>query len=180
MNNNFDLKQFLAEGKLLKEYQENITDWAYNDTHDLAIHFNQSPKNPQEKLEKFFMDEDMDKYPDKPQIITKDEFWEYESGDMVSNHRDSYKPSYADKETNGTWTITWEDEFDTQTMVKGFLEGEDFYFVSEDDLKDDIEFYLDKADIGEYPEPSVDSFLNKYPQYNDRKEEIGDLLQDLK
>ena len=122
MKNNFNLKTFLAEGKLLKEEQE-FDKWSYNNDHDMEIVFNTFPSNPEGLL--YDNDEEEE--------FTKADFWktdvtkpihgtEVEQGYLLD-------VLYADKNSDGTWEFIWD-----AGNISGFIEDEDFKFVPKSEL----------------------------------------------
>ena len=53
--------------------------------------------------------------------FTKQSFWDT---DITGRQPEDMVPTYASREPNGTWTFNWEDN----TSISGFVEGEDFTF----------------------------------------------------
>ena len=130
MENNFNLKKFLAEGKMLKE-EQNFDKWAHNDTHGVEVVWKPFPANPDEILTQH--DEEY-LIPGDPESenFTKASFWENDIYKMDKIKQGYYEPGdviYASKLPNGTWLITWD-----SGKISGFNEGEDFEFIPESEL----------------------------------------------
>jgi hypothetical protein len=122
MENTFNLKSFLAEGKLLKE-QQNFNKWSHNDNYGMEIVFKPFPSNPEGLLHDNEGEED----------FTKANFWETDitKPDHGTKVEQGYIEDilYASKNDDGTWEFTWD-----AGNISGFIEGEDFEFIPEGEL----------------------------------------------
>ena len=132
----FDLKKFLIENKITRNSKllaenVNFNTWAHNDTHGVEVVFKPSPANPNGMLTQQD-DEYLD--PDNPESenFTKASFWKNDVSRMDKVEQGYYEPGgviYANKEPNGTWILTWD-----SGEISGFVEGEDFEFIPENEL----------------------------------------------
>lgn len=123
----FNLQKFLIENKMTRNSKllsENVdfNKWSYNDNHGMEIVFNPTPGNPDGPLY------DPERGEDLP---PKKNFWQ----EVVFKFMDQTKQGfladalYAIKNPNGTWEFEWD-----AGSTSGFIEGEDFKFVSEEEL----------------------------------------------
>ena len=121
MENNFNLKKFLAEGKMLKE-EQNFDKWDYNNNHGVEIVFNPTPGNPDGPLYDPERGED---------LLPKKNFWQEVVFEFMDQIEQGFLGDvlYATKNSDGTWEFEWD-----AGGTSGFIEGEDFEFISKDEL----------------------------------------------
>jgi hypothetical protein len=121
-------KQFITEAQRLQKLAGIITEnvdfnkWSYNNNHGMEIVFNPTPGNPDGSLYDPEREED---------LPSKKNFWQ----EVVFKFMDQIEQGflgevlYATKNSNGTWEFEWD-----AGSTSGFIEGEDFKFVPEEEL----------------------------------------------
>ena len=124
----FNLKKFLIENKMTRNSRllsENVdfNKWTHNDTHGVEVVFKSSPDNPDGMLTQHD-EEYLDPNDPESKNFTKASFWSNDISDY-----DESGVIYASKLPNGTWILTWD-----SGEISGFVEGEDFEFVPEEEL----------------------------------------------
>lgn len=132
----FNLKKFLTENKLTRNSRllsENVNfdKWDWDNTHGVEVVFKPFPANPDGILTQHD-DEYLDPNDPESENFTKANFWENDLSNMGKVKQGYYEPGnviYANKEPNGTWKLTWD-----SGEISGFVEGEDFIFVPEEEL----------------------------------------------
>jgi len=125
-----EIKRMQQLAGLITEAQlnENVdfSNWSYSDDHGVGIVFKLSPANPNSTLTDV----------DEEEEVTKESFWETDlkrysriPQGLYADEVNESGPVYANKLPNGTWEFIWD-----AGDISGFVEGEDFDFVSKEEL----------------------------------------------
>jgi len=123
------LAGLLKEGQLIKE--SNFDKWYWSDNHGMDIVFKSSPANPSGMLTQHD-EEYLDSNDPESVNFTKENFWKTNIINYLKIPQGFYDEGgviKADKLPDGTWNFMWD-----SGEISGFVEGEDFDFIPEEEL----------------------------------------------